>query len=311
MLHIVSQAIPPDNGDAYRSAVATARAALERAVAERLPAGASFGDRERALLVAANDACRLALATTLQATAEAQPDHVRIEGVLYKRHHDGTVVYHSLCEPLPVRRATYREPGERNGPTVVPLDLAMGLIEGATPALAYRVALGYAQGPGRHAEEQMHADHRRPPSRSTLERLGKAIGTHTHRTAPRIEPVLQIALDQCGIGVAERFSLHVARVLAKHTRHRFSCRFGNWVQAAVRNQVEAGSAFYSDELLSYEGLAAEYGSRSRYRRWSGSVRCIPSLVGNTSTRRLTRKEQERQRRGRRATGRNKQRKLKR
>lgn len=82
----------------------------------------------------------------------------------------GTVVYHSLCGPL---------------------DLATGLIEGATPALAYRVALGYAQGPGRHAEEQMHADHRRPPSRSTLERLGKAIGTQTHCVAPRIEASLR------------------------------------------------------------------------------------------------------------------------
>ena len=37
----------------------------------------------------------------------------------------------------------------------------------------------------------MHADHRRPPSRSTLERLGKAIGTQTHRVAPRLEPVLR------------------------------------------------------------------------------------------------------------------------
>lgn len=189
MLRIVSQAIPPDNGEAYRRALAEARLALDRVVATQLPAGASFADRERALLAAANDACRLALETSLQATAEAQPDHVRIEGVLYERHHDGTVVYHSLCGPLQVCRATYRETGERNGPTVVPLDLAAGLIEGATPALAYRVALGYAQGPGRHAEEQMHADHRRPPSRSTLERMGKALGTHTHRTAPRVEAV--------------------------------------------------------------------------------------------------------------------------
>ena len=30
------------------------------------------------------------------------------------------------------------------------------------------------------------------------------------------------------------------------------------LQAEVRNQVEAGSALYSDELLSYDGLAAEY-----------------------------------------------------
>lgn len=193
MLRIVSQAIPPDNGETYRRAVAEARAALERAIAVTVPADASFADRERAVLAAANDACRLALETTLQATAEAQPDRVRVEGVLYERHHEGTVVYHSLCGPLEVRRATYREVGERNGPTVVPLELAAGLIEGATPALAYRVALGYAQGPGRHAEEQMHADHRRPPSRSTLERLGKAIGTEITHAAPRIEPVVRQA----------------------------------------------------------------------------------------------------------------------
>jgi hypothetical protein len=143
------------------------------------------------MLAAANDACRFALETMLQAMAEAHPDQVRVEGVLYERHHEGTVVYHSLCGPLEVRRATYREVGERNGPTVVPLDVATGLIEGATPALAYRVALGYAQGPGRHAEEQMHADHRRPPSRSTLERLGKAIGTQTDRVARRIEAALR------------------------------------------------------------------------------------------------------------------------
>jgi hypothetical protein len=99
--------------------------------------------------------------------------------------------YHSLCGPLPVQRATYREVGAHNGPTVVPLDLATGLIAGATPALAYRVALGYAQGPGRRAEEQMHADHRQPPSRSTLERLGKTLGTHTHAAAPRIEAVVR------------------------------------------------------------------------------------------------------------------------
>jgi hypothetical protein len=90
-----------------------------------------------------------------------------------------------------VRRATYREVGVHNGPTVVPLELAAGLIEGATPALAYRVALGAAQGPGRHAEEQMHADHREPPSRSTLERLATAIGTAVTRTAPRIEPLVR------------------------------------------------------------------------------------------------------------------------
>ena len=116
------------------------------------------------------------LESTLQATAAGARRRVRVEDIEYARHHEGTVTYHSLCGPLTVRRATYREVGEHNGPTIVPLELAAGLIEGATPALAYRVALGYAQGPGRHAEEQMHADHRQPPSRSTLERSPQRSG---------------------------------------------------------------------------------------------------------------------------------------
>ena len=191
MRDIVSQAIAPDNGAAYRRAVAAARIALERVVTHTVAADASFADRERAVLAAANEACRLMLETALQATANAQGDRVRVEGVVYARHHEGTVAYHSLCGPLDVRRATYREVGVRNGPTIVPVELAAGLIEGATPALAFRVALGYAQGPGRQAEEQMHADHRQPPSRSTLERLGKAIGRETHRVAPRVEAVVR------------------------------------------------------------------------------------------------------------------------
>jgi hypothetical protein len=191
MPRIVSQTISPGNDDRYQHGLTEARRGLEYAVAARLGPDASFADHERAVLAAANEVCRGLLEATLQATARAQPRRVRIDGVEYEHHQVGTVGYHSLCGPLTVERATYREVGERNGPTVVPLELAVGLIEGTTPALAYRVALGYAQGPGRRAEEQMHADHRQPPSRSTLERLGKAIGTHAHRVAPRVEAVVR------------------------------------------------------------------------------------------------------------------------
>ena len=193
MLRIVPQAQIPDNEQAYARAIEEAQQALRRAVAARVSPEASFGEREVALLAAANEACRLDLETTLQATADAQPDRVQVQGAIYERHQDGTATYHSLCGSLDVRRATYRKTGERNGPTVVPLELVAGLIEDATPALAYRVALGYAQGPGRQAEDQMHADHRRPPSRSTLERLGKAIGTAVTQAVPRIEPVVREA----------------------------------------------------------------------------------------------------------------------
>ena len=192
-MRIVSQAIRLTMGRGISAGCRRRDAGWRRRSRLSLPAEASFADRERAVLAAANEVCRRLLEATLQATAEAHADRVRVEDIEYARHHEGTVTYHSLCGPLTVRRATYREVGEHNGPTIVPLELAAGLIEGATPALAYRVALGYAQGPGRHAEEQMQADHRQPPSRSTLERLAKAIGTAVTRTAPRIEPLVRAA----------------------------------------------------------------------------------------------------------------------
>ena len=148
-MRIVSQPISADNDDArYESGLREARRGVERAVAARLSVDASFADREQALLAAANEVCLLILEAELQATADAHPGRVRIEGIEYARHQEATVTYHSLCGPLAVRRATYREVGEHNGATVVPLERAAGLIEGATPALAYRVALGYAQGRG-------------------------------------------------------------------------------------------------------------------------------------------------------------------
>jgi hypothetical protein len=85
-----------------------------------------------------------------------------------------------------IERPIYRKDGERNGPTVVPLELAAGLVERATPALAYRIALGDAQCPGRQWEQQMRACQRVPPSRSTLERVAKRLGSAMREAAPEI-----------------------------------------------------------------------------------------------------------------------------
>jgi hypothetical protein len=75
----------------------------------------------------------------------------------------------------------------------VPLDLEAGIVEQATPALGYRVTLGYAKDHMRSCEEDMRADQRCPPSRSTLERMAKAIGTAATPVAPRITPRLRRA----------------------------------------------------------------------------------------------------------------------
>jgi len=167
--------------------------ALGRAVDAKVGAHASFEAREVAALELTNEATRLFLLGDLLAIADRHGEQVEVDGVIYQRHQPGTVRYFSLCGALDIERWTYREVGVRNGATIVPMELEAGIVEHGTPALGFRIALGYAKDHMRSCEEDMKADHRSPPSRSTLERMAKAIGTEARRVAPRIEPRLRRA----------------------------------------------------------------------------------------------------------------------
>jgi len=178
--------------NAIRDAMGRARAALHEAAVLVSGERVRFGEREQVLLELANEAVRLNLQEELEAVAGSlEADHIRVDGVEYKRHQSGCATYHSLCGPIRVSRATFRESGVRNGPTLVALDLKVGIVERATPALAHRIALGYAQAPSRQVEEQLRACVRQPPSRSTLERIAKAIGTRANARAVEIDEVVR------------------------------------------------------------------------------------------------------------------------
>ena len=167
-------------------AIVTARDALGRA----LPEG-SFAEREAALLAITNEASRQVLEEELRQVAGSFGDEILVAGVAYRRHEPGGGVYHSLCGALDVPRDTFREMGVRNGPTVVPLELAAGIAERATPALAYSIAHGYARHDMRAHEENLRVAHRVPPSRSTLERIANNVGGAAIEDATRIERVLR------------------------------------------------------------------------------------------------------------------------
>ena len=167
--------------------------ALRLAIDAQVGADAPFAEREVAALALTNEATRLFLQSDLLAIADRHGAQVEVDGVIYQRHEPGTVRYYTLSGALDLERWTYREIGVRNGPTIVPLELAAGLVEHTSPALGVRIALGYAKDHMRSAEEDMQADHRCPPSRSTLERVAKAIGTEATRVAPRIAPRLRRA----------------------------------------------------------------------------------------------------------------------
>jgi hypothetical protein len=161
--------------------------ALERLIGLEAGRDARFGEYESAALNAANEATRRCLEQQLRRVGDDFSDEVAARGERYRRHQQGLVAYHSLCGDLMVNRYTYRLVTKRNGPTIVPLELATGIVDGATPAFAFAVAQGFAKMPSRHFEEEMRAMYRHPPSRSTLERLGKHIGGAASQDVVKIE----------------------------------------------------------------------------------------------------------------------------
>ncbi len=169
-----------------------ALAKIQRVVREVLPP-ADFAEQEQVTLMLLDEAGRGVLEGQLMEIAASFGDEVLVDGVPYERHQEGTGTYHSLSGPLVVPRPTYRQVGVRNGPTVVPVELVAGIVEGATPALGYNVAHGYAEHDMRQHGEALAMAHRAPPPRATLERLAKRIAAAATARAPRIEAKLRRA----------------------------------------------------------------------------------------------------------------------
>ncbi len=153
----------------------------------------AFEVREARALELGNELVRRWIERELQSVAQQFDEEVIVNGEGYRRHDRGTRRYHTLCGAVVVHRESYRLAGIHNGPTVVPLDLQAGLVENATPALAFSVTQGFAERPLRHYEVEMRAAHRHAPSRSTLERIGKRVGGAIQALVVDVEPAIREA----------------------------------------------------------------------------------------------------------------------
>jgi hypothetical protein len=189
-----------------RERLRRAHAELAAAVRDLLPE-ASFAEREQAIIDLTNEVQKDLTEQELQSVADGLGDEVKVKGKTYKRHQTGTVQYYSLAGPLVIVRDTYREVGVRNGPTIVPLELAAGLAEKATPAMAKNIAHGYARHDMRtHCEVLLEA-HRCPPPRATAERIAKALAEAAASEVAQVERLAfdQEAVDKAASGITVGF----------------------------------------------------------------------------------------------------------
>jgi len=180
-----------DNVAAVDPGLTELTTALRRAVRARMRGAARFARVEAQALALSNEAIRRVLQEELQQLADAEPAELELDGKQIRRHQPGAIRVHSLCGPLEVRRWTYREIGVRNGPTYTPFEVAAGLIEHATPALAHAIARGYADRTSRALHDDLTSAARQPPSRSTIERIAVELGQQIKASVRRIEPALR------------------------------------------------------------------------------------------------------------------------
>ena len=187
----------------YSDLMTTTAGNIAEIISASSPNTNCFQDYEKTLLQILNELGKQVLQCKFEETSRKyDSEYILVDGLRYKRFTKGTVDYHSLCGTIPVERYTYRRTGVRNGPTVVPFELSEQLVARTTPALAYRIALGDAQCPGRQWEEQLHASYRQPPSRSTLERIAKQIGTIAREKAPVVLQTVRKQESICEEAVA-------------------------------------------------------------------------------------------------------------
>ena len=186
-------------------AIHAARRAVGRVVRLRAGGRASFEELEKMTLEVTRELGREHLEAELQTVADRQPRVFRYNGFRYRQHQPGEVAYHSLCGPLQIKRWSYRRVNVRNGPTLIPLEITAGIMERATPALAYCVATGYAKTTMRDLHEDLTLAHRHPPSRTSLERIATRLARGIFDSVDEIEPVIRalemLPEDACAISV--------------------------------------------------------------------------------------------------------------
>jgi hypothetical protein len=151
--------------------------------------------------------------------ASLDPTAPRIEfgGRTYRRlNQRAESTYVGLRGEVQINRGLYRQEKLRNGPTVVPLDLRAGIVDGRfTPAAAEGLARVAQAIPSREAETMCASLGVLPVSRSTHFRVGVSVGGRWEELRDEVEPILadQMELPETAAAMSvsvDRISLPMA-----------------------------------------------------------------------------------------------------
>lgn len=130
------------------------------------------------------------------AALDVDATKVLIDGALHAKVGRYATTFMSQAGEVPVMRTLFRRAGERNGPTVDPVALRTGAVEGVwLPGTARAMAHLLQQGTSREAEATAAVLGRVPYCRSSFERVGHAVGKLYSLQREAVERTLIEALE--------------------------------------------------------------------------------------------------------------------
>jgi len=189
-----------------------------RAIQRRLGANSTFEQRQdAAAALSADSLWRREDQELREAITDA--DEVVIEGRRYRRlEQKSSATYHGRGGSHHIEEPLYREVGVRNGPTLKPVELRVGIIEHMTPDMARIVGELGADRSSRAVERTLRVVGLVPPSRAFVAKRTSAMATEIadeievfEQVAREAEPVpTEVGSVSCGL---DRMAVRVSELV--------------------------------------------------------------------------------------------------
>jgi hypothetical protein len=185
---------------------------------------------------------------------------IEVEGERYHRVLRCETTYNSTAGPVRVERSLYRP--SQGGHTVCPLDLRTGIIEGYwTPLAAKQATWVVAHLTPQEGEELFALLGNMTPSKSTLDRLPKALHGHWEAQRPRFEATLRHQEEIPAEAVTMAVSLDGVLAPMKDGQ-----RHAKRTQARAQGKAPSGPAGYQEVGCATVSYYDRHGERLCTRR---------------------------------------------
>ena len=238
-------------------------------VLKRAGTGVSFEDESNAAMAVMADVLWLHEQQRLDALVTTA-ERINVGERSYRRlSQPSSTTYHGLWGTHLIEEALYREEGVRNGPTIKPLDLRVGVVGGRMlPELGRKAGHLWSSETSREVEATLDTMGFRPPSRTLLEIGLRAIGDAAVAAQATLDEVVRadeaVASEVASVGVGmDRFAVRIEELLVGDSRDQ-----------ALNHRKDRDYERRPPEPYSYEWRMAWAGSVTAYDAEGRALRTL-------------------------------------